>query len=92
MKLTFWDFVKDQCATLPEVVKTDLSEKTIIVTGANAGLGFEAAKHFATMSPGKLIITCRTREKGEETVARESTYICVVALSLPCPYFSFTFV
>lgn len=33
----------------------DLSGKTVIVTGANAGLGKESAKKFAAMNPARLV-------------------------------------
>ncbi|THU76949.1 hypothetical protein K435DRAFT_812913 [Dendrothele bispora CBS 962.96] len=49
---------------MPPVI-TDLSGKTVI-TGTNVGIGFEAAKHFARMDPEKLIIVCRSQEKGDE--------------------------
>ncbi|KAH9478463.1 Short chain dehydrogenase sol3 [Psilocybe cubensis] len=67
-KLTPADFIRDQWSTVAPVVKVDLTGKTIIVTGANSGIGLETAKHFARMSPGRLIITCRNKEKGEEAV------------------------
>ncbi|QDS68710.1 hypothetical protein FKW77_003841 [Venturia effusa] len=47
---------------VPEV---DLSGKTIIITGANIGLGFEAAKHLARRNVSKLILACRDVKKGE---------------------------
>ncbi|THU76951.1 short-chain dehydrogenase, partial [Dendrothele bispora CBS 962.96] len=52
-----------------------LSGKTVIVTGANVGIGFETAKHFARMNPEKLIIACRNQEKGDEAkkVIQEET-------------------
>ncbi|KAE9398569.1 NAD(P)-binding protein [Gymnopus androsaceus JB14] len=53
---------------LPPVVKGDLTGKTVIVTGANIGLGFEAAKHFATMNPAQLIIVCRSMEKAQASI------------------------
>lgn len=43
---------------------SDLSEKTIIITGANSGLGYESAKVFAGKG-ATTIITARTIEKGE---------------------------
>ena len=43
----------------------NLNNKTIVVTGANTGLGFEAAKHFARMKPGKVVLACRNMEKAE---------------------------
>lgn len=39
--------------------------KTVIVTGANVGLGLEAAKHIARLGAAKLILAVRTPEKGE---------------------------
>jgi len=46
---------------LAPVVTTNLKGKTVVVTGAIIGIGFETAKHFARMDPGKLIIVCRSR-------------------------------
>ncbi|THV00233.1 short-chain dehydrogenase [Dendrothele bispora CBS 962.96] len=60
---------------MPPVITADLTGKTVIVTGANVGIGFEAAKHFARMNPEKLIIVCRSQEKGDEAkkVIQEET-------------------
>ncbi|KAJ7078774.1 hypothetical protein C8R44DRAFT_910112 [Mycena epipterygia] len=68
MRFTFWDFVKHQFATLEPVLKEDLTGKTVIISGANTGIGLEAAKHFATMSPGRLILACRSESKGQVAV------------------------
>ncbi|KIJ25765.1 hypothetical protein M422DRAFT_55811 [Sphaerobolus stellatus SS14] len=61
-------FIKDQFKNLP-LVTTDLTGKTVIVTGANTGLGFEIAKHFARMKPSKLILACRNMDKAERAAA-----------------------
>ncbi|TFK25282.1 short-chain dehydrogenase [Coprinopsis marcescibilis] len=53
----------------PPVVTADLSGKTVVVTGGNSGIGLHTAKHFATMNPGKLIIACRSEEKGRAAAA-----------------------
>ncbi len=42
----------------------DLTGKVIIVTGANSGIGFEAAKEFARHG-GQTILACRNMEKAE---------------------------
>jgi FlaA1/EpsC-like NDP-sugar epimerase len=66
-KLTLADLLETQNKPVGSVVKTDLSGKTVLITGANSGIGFEAAKHFASMNPARLIIVCRNQEKGETT-------------------------
>ncbi|KAK3177909.1 putative secondary metabolism biosynthetic enzyme [Lepraria neglecta] len=44
---------------------SDLSGKTIIVTGSNVGLGLEAARHFTRLNADKVILGVRNLEKGE---------------------------
>ncbi|KAJ7162782.1 hypothetical protein C8R43DRAFT_991334 [Mycena crocata] len=70
MRRTFWDFVKDQWGHQEPVVKADLAGQTVMVVGANTGLGFEASKHFATMNPGRLILACRSESKGQAAVEK----------------------
>ncbi|KAJ3737515.1 hypothetical protein DFJ43DRAFT_987156 [Lentinula guzmanii] len=59
-----------QLKPLPHVLQADLTGKVVVVTGANTGLGFEAAKHFAQMNPKKVILACRSEEKGEQAVQK----------------------
>ena len=68
--LTPWKYVTDQWSSLPPVssFKADLTGKTVIVTGANVGLGFETTRHFATMNPARLIIGCRNTQKADRAV------------------------
>ena len=47
----------------------DLKGKVIIVTGANGGLGFEAAKEFSRKG-AQTILACRSVDKGEVALAR----------------------
>ncbi|KZS97483.1 NAD(P)-binding protein [Sistotremastrum niveocremeum HHB9708] len=63
-------FYSDQFTSLPSVdeFKKDLTGKTVVVVGANVGLGLEAARHFATMNPGRLILACRTKSTAEAAV------------------------
>jgi len=65
---TFLNFVSDQLWKVDPVVHVDLTGKTVVVVGANVGLGFEAAKHFASMNPKRLVLACRSQEKGQAAV------------------------
>lgn len=49
--------------------KKELTGKTVIVTGANVGLGLEAARHFARLGASKVVLACRDTEKGERAKA-----------------------
>ena len=68
----------------------DLSGQTIIVTGANTGLGLDACKHFARLNVAHLILGCRNLEKGEvakqailnETDSRTRTIVDVWEIDL----------
>ena len=72
MKLSFFHFLHEQLATVPSVEHEDLSGKTVVVIGANIGLGFEAAKHFAKMNPDRIILGCRSKERGEAAATGET--------------------
>ncbi|KAJ4299951.1 hypothetical protein N0V90_005199 [Kalmusia sp. IMI 367209] len=48
---------------------TSFAEQTVIITGSNTGLGFEAAKHVVRLGCTKLIIAVRSLEKGEAAKA-----------------------
>ena len=47
----------------------DLSGKLVIVTGANTGIGFEAARAMAAVG-ARVVFACRNAEAGKEAVAR----------------------
>ncbi|KAH8805851.1 short-chain dehydrogenase/reductase-like protein [Xylogone sp. PMI_703] len=57
-------FIKSQFNPLPYPT-TDFSNQTEIVTGANTGLGLEAARHFVRLNAARVILGCRNLEKGE---------------------------
>ncbi|KAI2619547.1 NAD(P)-binding protein [Hypomontagnella submonticulosa] len=60
-------FVKNQFHTKPSrpPKTTDLTGKVAIITGANTGLGFEAAKQMLSLRLSHLIIAVRNSVKGE---------------------------
>ncbi|GGD31190.1 oxidoreductase [Croceicoccus pelagius] len=49
----------------------DLSGRTYVVTGANTGLGFEAARVLAARG-GEVVLACRSEDKAREAMARIS--------------------
>ncbi|KAG6808929.1 hypothetical protein H0H93_016334 [Arthromyces matolae] len=69
-KLSTLDFVWEQLTPVPPVETADLTGKTVMVIGANTGIGYETTKHFATMKPARLILACRSKEKGAAAIQR----------------------
>ncbi|KAK7044162.1 hypothetical protein VNI00_007882 [Paramarasmius palmivorus] len=69
-KLSISQFIRGQCKKPAPVVNTNLAGQTVVVIGANTGLGFEACKHFASMNPGRLILGCRNKAKGDAAVEK----------------------
>lgn len=65
MKEQYW------AARYPPADPTHLSfeGKTILVTGANDGLGFQAALKYAQLGASSLILAVRSKEKGEQAKA-----------------------
>lgn len=59
-------FLSGQLFTRLHIEKRDLSGQTIIVTGANIGLGKETARHLADMKPARLILAVRNTQKGQD--------------------------
>lgn len=47
-----------------------LPSRSIIITGGNAGLGFETAKEIARDRSGMVVVACRNRALGEDVVER----------------------
>lgn len=61
-------FFYRQLFVTPPKPESDCSGKTIIVTGANVGLGKEAARHYVRLNAVKVILACRSLEKGQAAV------------------------
>lgn len=58
-------FLYSQFFITPPAPKTDLTGRTLIVTGSNTGLGKEIATHYVRLNAEKVIIACRSLDKGE---------------------------
>jgi retinol dehydrogenase-12 len=62
----FLNFLKSQWMFTPTYPTTSYEGQTVIVTGANVGLGFEAARHITRLGASKVILAVRSVSKGEE--------------------------
>ena len=59
-------FLRGQLKT-PPMPTDDLTGRTILVTGANSGLGLEAAKLLIKLNCSTIVIACRDATKGDAT-------------------------
>ena len=59
------DFLKAQFTKIPRITPTNLSYKTVLITGANSGLGLEAARDLLHSKPERMILAVRNIERGE---------------------------
>ena len=78
LSLLLWS-AYERLWTLPTSTK-DLSGRIVIITGANTGLGFEAAKSLYAMNPARLILAVRSTSKGYEA---KKAIISSIAKSAP---------
>ncbi|KAH6857122.1 hypothetical protein B0I37DRAFT_403532 [Chaetomium sp. MPI-CAGE-AT-0009] len=54
------------CATLPlPTTPSPFASQTLIITGANTGLGLEAARHFVALGAARVILAVRNLSAGE---------------------------
>ncbi|KAK7001536.1 hypothetical protein R3P38DRAFT_3049624 [Favolaschia claudopus] len=67
---TLMNRLKAQTCKQPPVVEANLTGKTVVVLGANTGIGFESCIHFAGMNPGKIILACRSESRGRAAVEK----------------------
>ncbi|WP_411964034.1 oxidoreductase [Haloferax sp. YSMS24] len=59
----------------------DLSGQTVVVTGANSGIGFEASKTFAARG-AHVVMACRSLDRGESAMAEIRSELDAASLSL----------
>ena len=65
----FFNFLYTQWFKKPRYPDGSFEGKTVIVTGANVGLGFEAARHFVRLGAEKVVLAVRSVDKGEKAKA-----------------------
>ena len=68
MMASLFNFFYSQFFVTPVYPEESCEGKTYVVTGANVGLGFEAARHLVRLGADKVILACRNAEKGESAV------------------------
>ena len=83
-RLGFFQHLQDQWWKVAPVEHVDLTGKTVVVIGANVGLGFEAAKHFASMNPKRLVLGCRNQEKGQAALRGKRPLASILTGPLLC--------
>jgi NAD(P)-dependent dehydrogenase (short-subunit alcohol dehydrogenase family) len=64
---------------ISQPTSTNLIGKTILVTGANTGMGLEAARLYLTLNASRVILAVRTLSKGNKASKYLSTHPSVVA-------------
>ncbi|KAG1762867.1 short-chain dehydrogenase [Suillus occidentalis] len=67
-RLTVLGFLREQWTELP-ISTADVRDQSLVVVGANVGLGNEAAVHLAQLKPKSLLITSRDEVKCEQSKA-----------------------
>lgn len=58
-------FLRGQLLQTPPLPTKSLADRSILITGANSGLGLEAAKHLLRLNASHIILACRSLEKAE---------------------------
>ncbi|PYI07761.1 NAD(P)-binding protein [Aspergillus sclerotiicarbonarius CBS 121057] len=71
------DFIYTQFRLTIPIPTASFASKTVIITGANGGLGKEIATHIVRLGASKVILGCRSKSRGNETKQSiESTLQC----------------
>mmetsp|Transcript_36892 Transcript_36892/g.86842 ORF Transcript_36892/g.86842 Transcript_36892/m.86842 type:complete len:349 (-) Transcript_36892:300-1346(-) len=59
--------------TVTDTERAAFACKTVLVTGANSGLGFDCCKQLAECGWGRIILACRNKERGEDAMKELET-------------------
>lgn len=50
--------------------KPDLTNKIVVITGANTGLGFIAAREMAKLNAKVVVFACRSEQRGRDAIEK----------------------
>lgn len=59
-------FLRSQLFITPPLPTYDFSGQTVIITGANRGIGLEAARHLLRLNAERVILAVRSIERGQD--------------------------
>ncbi|KAL2849408.1 hypothetical protein BJX68DRAFT_267259 [Aspergillus pseudodeflectus] len=59
-------FLRSQLFVTPPVPTYDFTGQTIIITGANRGIGLEAARHLLKLNAARVILAVRSAKRGQD--------------------------
>ncbi|OAL45197.1 NAD(P)-binding protein [Pyrenochaeta sp. DS3sAY3a] len=59
------DFLRSQFTKIPHITPINLSHATVLITGANSGIGLETAREILRSQPKRLILAVRSLERGQ---------------------------
>ncbi|KAJ5150453.1 short-chain dehydrogenase/reductase [Penicillium coprophilum] len=62
-------FLYSQLFVTPPVPTYDFTGQTIIITGANRGIGLEAARHLLRLNARRVVLAVRSTKRGEDAAA-----------------------
>ncbi|MCO5585395.1 hypothetical protein L7F22_039328 [Adiantum nelumboides] len=68
--MDFETFKANQLLVLPPNPEVDFSGKRIIITGANAGIGYELVRYYLKQNAKQIVMVCRSMEKAEKAKER----------------------
>ncbi|KAI9714566.1 MAG: hypothetical protein M1812_006371 [Candelaria pacifica] len=90
--MSFLTDVKTQFTSKPSLPTTLFTNRTIIITGSNTGLGKEAVRHFVSLNASRVIMAVRSIPKGQlaATEIETSTNRTGVISVWECDYGSYS--
>jgi NAD(P)-dependent dehydrogenase (short-subunit alcohol dehydrogenase family) len=59
-------FLRSQLFVTPPLPTYDFTGQTIIITGANRGIGLEAARHLVKLNASRVILAVRSAKRGQD--------------------------